>query len=186
MRVLSLDPGKTNFGLTVVDTDGRRIRVVHARIVKSPINDMKDLDSVAKRFIAELRQIESDYGPFDAVCAERFQSRGGKGVTIEVVNVMLGILYMLWPNIGLYTAATWKNAFNRANPAYALNDVYSDFVDMVAGIKKSNRHTVHELDAALQGIYHACKLTNTPFYETLSSYARITSFLKHFQSMPIV
>jgi hypothetical protein len=73
--------------------------------------------------------------------AERFMTRGGKGPTIEAVNMMLGNLCSD-PKIPckVLPAAQWKNAVRRAN------------VDLPKWYKWA-KVTPHQLDACLIGIY---------------------------------
>jgi len=121
-------------------------------------------------FYRTINTLMSEYRP-NIVIAERFQTRGLKGTTIEAISIMLGViaLYCHRNKIQfiLVTAATWKN---QANRLFKLDDFY------VVG--KDMGFTPHECDALIMGLYAASKekgnmekwITQVP--GKLKSYAR--------------
>lgn len=184
MRILSMDPGTTNYGATVLEAAIKdqelKVRVVGSSMLERPIRNPLYAAKEGRAYIANIFHLEYLYGPFDYVCAERFQSRGLKGKTVESVNIMLGLLITHYPQLELYTAGTWKNAFNRMNPDYPLDDVYNALKDINSGRKKVDRHEIHELDCSLMGQYHIAKLHNLVPFANLNGAKRIGAYLKHF------
>ncbi|AXG66931.1 Holliday junction resolvase [Dickeya phage vB_DsoM_JA29] len=162
MRILSGDPGKVNFALTVLDVKGKRLDIMGTRMFGSPIQNLTgDLGSVTKKFIDEIAKIDKQYGPFDAMCFERFQSRGLGGNTIEAISIMIGVMafYCHKKKIPFFaiTASQWKNAFNRHAD---LKGLYKEF-NLTS---KKSKKAIHEFDSMLIGIYTFYKLNElTPF-----------------------
>lgn len=151
MRILSGDPGKVNFALSVQEFKDKRITVLGTRMFQHPIQNLHyDMRQPTKEFLKELELIWKQYGPFDAMCFERFQSRGLGGNTIEAISLMLGVvsLFALKKNcpIDLITASQWKNAFNRNMD---LKGYYADY-NLTS---KKSRKAIHEFDASLIGVY---------------------------------
>lgn len=185
ITVLSMDPGTTNYAASVLkfsaSGDKLKTKIVGTRLVENTVKQPSDLVREARAFRAEIMNLEHLYGPFDLVVAERFQSRGLKGLTIEGINMMLGVLAVTYPNLHLYTASTWKNSFNRKRSPDNLKDLYEDLKILTKPTPKAERPTVHELDCTLMGVYHACKhLGYDPFF-MLESTKKTTAFLKHFE-----
>lgn len=165
MRILSMDPGSPSYGMTVLDValkgETLKVKIVGTGMMGSYIKDPA-CPKQKRAFEAAMWSLEHFYGPFDLVCAERFQSRGLKGKTIENINMMLGIMGTVYRDVQLYTASTWKNAYNRIQ---SLDDTYQILKEKNAVIKKSLRtHHIHELDSSLMGQYCAAKHYGiTPF-----------------------
>lgn len=182
MLVLSMDPGTSNFAASVLRTDldeDIKVRVEGTKLVKNTItNVQKSCEQIAK-FRKELRAIEKDVGKFDLVVAERFQSRGHGGTTIESINMMLGAIALTYPMTEFYTASVWKNAFNKYHD---LKGFYEDHKSMVASTPKKDRRTVHELDSSLMGIYHSAKFFGTEPFSNLGSERKLQKFLKHWNA----
>lgn len=185
--VLSVDPGSKNFAASVLqvreDGEDLRIKVLCTKLVHNTVHKPMNLVEELRAFQAEIYSLEFTHGPFDLVVAERFQSRGLKGTTIESINMMLGALAIMYPCLELYTASTWKNSFNRAmesrNGDKALNELYEDHKQMVKPVPKAERRTIHELDSSLMGIYHSCKKFGVdPFYQ-IATPKKIGKFLNH-------
>lgn len=178
MRVLSMDPGTANFGITVLDA-GKKGDKMGARIVGTCMfgHTIKVPTSLPQHraFRAAIWALEHHYGPFDLVCAERFQSRGLKGLAIESINMMLAIVGEVYPNATFYTASTWKNAFNRMDD---LNAVYNDLKEVNKEVKKSERHQIHEFDSSLMGMYCAAKHFDVTPFENIDG--RIDKYIQHF------
>jgi len=185
-----MDPGTTNYAASVIklaSSSRLKIRVMGTKLVYDTIKNPATIRNEYRSFMAEILSLESEFGPFDLVVAERFQSRGLKGITIESINMMLGILVTLYPQLHLYTASTWKNSFNRRfkeEDVKPLNELYDELKELVKPLPKAERKTVHELDCSLMGIYHACKHFDLEPFECLEGPNRLNSFLNHFESSP--
>ncbi len=152
ITVLGLDPGTNNFGLSIIKfrPKTQSIKVVGTTFILNPLRELKAfLQDQTAFFQEELREITDEYGPFDFCIAERFQSRGrGGGATIELINVMLGIvLSTVKCDTRVVTAATWKNSFNRS---YSLESLYSEIDEY--GL------TSHQLDATLLAIFRVSQV----------------------------
>lgn len=147
LTLLSSDPGSSNYGYAVVQfnkTDDRlKFRVIENGLCHSTVNGLKDSKVLAtqlkayEQFLIDLR----NKFKVDALCAERYMTRGINGPTVEYVNFMLGVMIQssqlpvrLWP------AVVWKNAMKRAG------------VDLKYWYKYC-RATPHQLDAVLIAIY---------------------------------
>tara|TARA_B100000700_G_scaffold88627_1_gene100006 strand:+ start:120711 stop:121289 length:579 start_codon:yes stop_codon:yes gene_type:complete len=188
ITVLSMDPGTTNYAASILKIapsgEKLKVRVVGTRLVENTIKVPADLVPESRAYISEIRHLEHLYGPFDLVVAERFQSRGLKGTTIEAINMMLGALAVTYPQLTIYTASTWKNSFNRKfENSNALKELYEDLKELTKPTPKAERLTVHELDCSLMGIYHACKELEYDPFECLSG-GRLEAFLNHIESRP--
>ena len=97
--------------------------------------------------------------------------------------MMLGVLAVMYDSLTVYTAATWKNAFNRK---FDLKDLYEVQKISNQPTKKSERRTIHELDCTLMGVFHACKqLGYDPFHQ-LEGEDKLLKFFRHFDSSLIV
>lgn len=188
ITVLSMDPGTSNYAASVLrvasDDTRMKVKVVGTRLVENTVKVPADLVPELRSYISEIRYLEHLYGPFDLVVAERFQSRGLKGTTIEAINMMLGALAVTYPELTIYTASTWKNAFNRKLDPFNLKDLYDDLKELVKPIPKAERSTVHELDCSLMGIYHACKELGFDTFHMFDTESKVTSFLNHFEQAP--
>lgn len=187
-RILSMDPGTTNYGVTVLDVlvknNELKVKLIGSSMLERPIKNPLNASVEQRAYTANIYHLEHLYGPFDYVCAERFQSRGLKGKTVESVNIMIGTLLTMYPKVELYTAGTWKNAFNRLNEEYNLKEVYDDLKDVTAHRAKADRHQIHELDCALMGQYYAAKIFGLTPFANLEGAKRIGAFLRHFDSAP--
>lgn len=190
MIVLSLDPGTSNFAASVLrigEREGKlKVRCIGSTMVPCTIKKPAEAGQEHQAFVQWIRDVSRDHGPFDLVVAERFQSRGHKGNTIESINMMLGILaYLYKDRLTLYTASTWKNSFNRAlGYKEALKDVYEEHAHLNRDVPKADRHTIHELDCTLMAVYHAAKHFNLVPFENVSDTKRLDTFIKHFDSCP--
>ncbi|WOL24468.1 Holliday junction resolvase [Yersinia phage fHe-Yen9-02] len=158
MRILAGDPGKVNFALSIIEVNGTKIEFLGTRMFNRPIQNLTgDMRQVTKEFLDEIRKIDKQYGPFDGMCFERFQSRGLGGNTIEAISLMLGVLcsYALTKKIpiDIITASQWKNAFNRTMD---LKGLYEEF----KLTSKKSPKAIHEFDASLIGVYKFYKQSN--------------------------
>lgn len=161
MRILSGDPGKVNFALSVIDVK-KKVKVVGTRMCANPVKHLHlDVVAESQAFLAELEYLNDKYGPFDGVCFERFQSRGLKGNTVETISLMLGLIAVFAHKhnipVMFITASQWKNAFNKTMD---LKGLYADY----KLTSKKSPKAIHEFDACLQGLYFFYKRNNiTPF-----------------------
>ena len=113
MRVVALDPGKSNFAAAVVENR----RVVETRYLE-PLKSLKwdDFNESLRAFRDSYFKYISEVEP-DCVVAERFMARPGggmrKGAVGEFVNLQLGMISMVNASKGipthLVTPAQWKN-----------------------------------------------------------------------------
>lgn len=140
--ILALDPGKTNMAVSIVALVGNRPKVLASKVMLYPLADMKDLQRNLQPFLKEIAVWINTFKP-GAIIAERFQSRGLMGTTIEVVSAMLGALAIKYPKLPLkvITAATWKVPYQRKFDI-DLKELY-----------KWCKTEPHQLDASMIGVY---------------------------------
>jgi hypothetical protein len=144
-RLLALDPGSRNMGISIVATNSnRKVKVVANAIVTNPIYDLTQFGTQRALFLDEMDRWIELYKP-DGIIAERFQTRGGSsmGPLIECVSSMNGLLaghYNI--PVKFITAATWKNNFHRRFPKHTLDELY-----------RLCRTAPHQLDSSLIGVY---------------------------------
>ncbi len=144
VRLLALDPGSRNMGIScvAVNTEGR-VKVIANSIVTNPVNDLTQFGPRRDAFLSEIDRWIDQFQP-NGIIAERFQTRGIGGPLIEQVSVMLGLLsgrYHTLP-VKLITAATWKNAFHRRFEHATLDELYRESLT-----------TPHQLDSCFIGLY---------------------------------
>lgn len=149
ITISSHDPGTANYGYAVVQLTKQaqriKFRVLENGLCPTTVKNLKDVKAhrlEVEAYMAWLRSLKARYD-LDAVCVERFMTRGIKGPTVECVNQMIGGMEMgplRGINLKMMPAATWKNAVTRAG------------VDLKATYKIA-RVTPHQLDACLIGIY---------------------------------
>ena len=145
--VMAHDPGSRNYGWSCVKATRVRggkikVSVLENGLCPVPINQMKS-GKTLREGLAAYKQWTLDlftkYG-VQFVVAERFMTRGGKGPTIEAVNMMLGALVLGDIPCKVLPAAQWKNALRRAE------------IDLAYWYKWA-KVTPHQLDACLIGVY---------------------------------
>lgn len=143
-RILACDPGIRNFGIACVGVKGDKVDVIANALLEKPITQFTAGYVEQRRaFSLELRRWFNLYEP-DLVIAERFQTRGNGGPTIELVsamNALLGVINAKLP-VKYIPASQWKVAFNRR---WGDDELKSMYVDCMT--------TPHPLDAALIGVY---------------------------------
>lgn len=141
-RILAFDPGSKNMGISIVNIDRKtfEIRVLANATMSYPIHDVKKVTKQRDLFVEEVSQWISLFCP-NAIIAERFQSRGLMGTTVECVGIMLGILLQFNLPTKFITASTWKNCFQKRF-GVNLREVY-----------KTIPTTPHQLDSSLIGCY---------------------------------
>lgn len=175
MRILCLDPGTTNFGLSILCVKGKKLSIEGSKTVKNLVKDMKDPEPKYLAFKEEIRAL----GDFDLVVVERFQARGGKGPLVELVTLMLAGVMEVFPGKTVFlTASTWKN---RVNKVFDLKEYYEDLKQAQAPVRPvSARKTVHELDSSLMGLYAFFRTTKQPYYASFASEKARYGYLKMF------
>lgn len=147
LTVMAHDPGSRNYGYSCVKATQVRNGKIQVSVLENglcpvPINQMKSGKTlreglaIYKRWTMEL----FDKHGIQFVVAERFMTRGGKGPTIEAVNMMLGALVLGDVPCKVLPAAQWKNALRRAD------------IDLSYWYKWA-KVTPHQLDACLIGVY---------------------------------
>lgn len=141
-RVLSFDPGSVNMGCSLVEINKSTgtISVLANTVLAYPINNIKSFGSQKEAFINEITNW-IEIGQPSAIVAERFQSRGLRGTTIECVCIMLGLLASFNLPILLITAATWKNRYQKRFNV-DLREIYKEL-----------QVAPHQLDSALIGCF---------------------------------
>lgn len=142
-RILTCDPGTRNFGIACVGVKGNKVDVIASAMLTHPITLLTNGHlAERKAYVTELRQWFDLYKP-DAIIAERFQTRGNGGPTIELVSTMNALLMAIKKKPFKYVVASqWKNAFNRRWGTDHLKGMYNDCLT-----------TPHQLDAILIGVY---------------------------------
>jgi hypothetical protein len=143
-RILACDPGTRNFGIACVGVKDGKVDVIANALFTNPITQFTNGFLAQRRaFQHELRRWFRTYCP-DLVIAERFQTRGNGGPTIELVSAMNALLGVIDPDIPVkyIPASQWKVAFNRRWGDDELKSMYDDCLT-----------TPHQLDASLIGVY---------------------------------
>lgn len=146
-RILGLDPGVTNHAWAILEYDLQpfRYKILAHGMVINTIKDLKgsEYDKGCAAYRRELRKVMKNFGA-DHSIAERFQSRGLKGTTVECVSIMLGVLSSVSKENLLITASQWKNELNKIT---SLDLLYEEACCVP-----------HQLDASLIALYGACKM----------------------------
>ena len=163
LRILAFDPGSNNFAWSVLDVSRPfSVKLLGTGMLK---NTVKELTGCVRQqyddFIFEVSALCIEY-EVDHIIAERFMHRPGiKGLTMELVGQMLGILLTKWIEWGkepesmkLITASQWKNEWNRFSDLKA-------FYDKVGC-------TVHQVDSIGIGLYGAAYWLDEKPFETIS------------------
>lgn len=147
LTILSLDPGVTNsaWAVSTYDKSKGEYTLIASGKVQNAITDLTfDLAQQLNKYATEIQNLVVKYN-VNCLGMERFQARGMKGTTIELVNIMIGttITQALTNfNILLFRvipASQWKNAWNRLE---SLEDYYA-----------KAPCTPHQADAIGIGIY---------------------------------
>lgn len=144
-RVLSFDPGTANMGVAVVECDKQteEVSVLANAVLVNPLHDLTRFNEELPLFIKEVTQWVDTFKP-SYIAAERFQTRGLLGSTIEAVSMMIGCLTVFGLPMILPIASTWKNKFQRRFKV-KLKEQYKEI-----------RIAPHQLDASLIGLF-ACE-----------------------------
>jgi hypothetical protein len=150
-RLLSLDPGSVNFGLSFLKISRTQYKIVRCGMMTQLMKDLKSgTQEDSKQFSSQLSRILRRSKPTDVI-AERYVARI-RGATIESVNMMLGLTMAAVNNIPgnrmhILMAATWKNCLNKF---FCIEDFY----------KECKPVPDHAVDATLIGFYFAHKSLN--------------------------
>lgn len=152
LTVMAHDPGSANYGFAVVRAQTaprNRLKVTilknglcpdKVKVLKSGSHLRASLLAYRKWYAQVVREYNVQF-----LVAERFMTRGGKGPTIEAINMMLGVLLCGDLPCKVMPASQWKNAVRRAG--VELDDWYT-----------WAKITPHQLDACLIGVYMASVL----------------------------
>lgn len=165
--VTGQDMGTANYAVTQIEAwlrDGKlRFRIVGTKMMVNMIHDVKVAQNECALFVKEYSALPTA----DHIAAERYQSRpgGSTGSTVEAISMMLGVMCMVCPDtpIQFYTAATWKNEFNRT--AADLKEMYEDLKVKYKG----QGIVIHQLDSFLIALYHAAKILGVKPYDFIES-----------------
>lgn len=177
LRVLGFDPGTANFGcfagLLVGEDNLRYAEAYESHMLVNPLTDMTRIMEDRVRFRNEIVSYLEEYQPH-AIVIERFMTRGLKGATIELVNMMIGIITSILMDyeeqgkfvyLKIVTAASWKNQVNRI-----IN------LDTLYAVCRKRGVVDHKLDAALMSMYSFPTKGNP--YEFLANKTSRNSFLR--------
>lgn len=176
MRILSLDPGTANFGYAVIDIrhkgEKTSFRVLENGKCEHTVKTLKTGKTLREEMALHeywLGDLVARYSP-DAVAAERYMTRGINGPTVECVNIMLGMVFMLVPTPSkIMPAATWKNAVSRQG------------VDLKEQYKKT-MVTPHQVDAAMIGVYTGCQAFKLNQFGDLNLPGLFPNFLRQLEA----
>ena len=140
--VLGMDPGSRNFGISLVGTKNRKVRVYANSVLMHPVNNLVDFVTARQLFMSEINawmRLQMPHG----LVAERFQTRGNGGPLIEMVSNMTGLIAGKYDNlpVKLTIASAWKNRFNRRWDC-DLKEIYP-----------TTKVQPHQLDATLIAIF---------------------------------
>lgn len=150
ITALAVDPGTTNGAWSVVSMNKSGVLdVLASGKIYSTVTDLTGNQAQGvMAFKAEISAIATKF-KVNAFAVERFQARGFKGPTIEMVNVMIGLMagHLVDHHgvklVSMIPPAEWKNPWNRKGN---LEEFYAK-VNCV----------VHQTDSIGIGIYCLCK-----------------------------
>lgn len=148
--IMCHDPGTTSYGYSIIRASSVsrglkpdvKIKVLTNGLCQNLVKELKSgrvLRTTLEAHNQWARKLEKKF-KVQFVAAERYMARGGKGPTIEAVNMMLGKLIHWDMPCKVIPASQWKNAVRRAN--VELDTWY-----------KWAKVTPHQLDACLIGVY---------------------------------
>jgi len=154
--VVGHDLGSKNYGWAVVrgrlNKSQISLHVIENGMLLNPIQQLKrrkQLDRHLQKYLEECQSHISQHKA-EFLIAERFQSRGLRGLTVELVGLMLGALWWdLELPKQLVAAVTWKNEIKKWG------------VDLDKVYKKS-RTQRHQVDAMFLAIYAIIKILKAP------------------------
>lgn len=156
------DPGSANYGWSVVratKVTRSRIKCVvlanglcphTVKVLKSGSQVRQKLNAYRKWAYGICKQWGVQF-----LIAERFMTRGGKGPTIEAINMMLGALLLGDLPCKVIPASQWKNAVRRSGVEL---DAWYPWTKV----------TPHQFDACLIGVYGASFLYGHKGFDALN------------------
>lgn len=156
VTVLAHDPGSKNYGVAVVQGskqgDTLRIRVLASGKQKSLVNQLKRGSLLRKQldaYVNEVLAVKKKYKPHYFV-AERYMTRGIKGLSVECINMMLSAAVReIEIPYTLLAAVTWKRFVEKCG------------VDLKKAYKWCKAEP-HQLDSALMGVYAVMQILKLP------------------------
>ena len=170
-KVLGHDPGSVNYGYAVLSfkaekghrsdiLNGMAFTIHEVGKIQSIVTTLKhasDATTELSAYMGELVGLMKTHQP-DVQIAERYMSRRMGGVTIELVNMTLGVIRTVGVQRGIPTklipASQWKNELKRRE--VDLKEVYKQ--------GKQFGVSAHEVDAVMIALYGAFILLRTkPF-----------------------
>lgn len=185
LRILAHDPGSKNYGIAVLEVQigarnsppkNLKFKVLDFWKVENTLQSLKLSGMKGKKrgktrrekvkfspeaelasYFAEVQHATHAYD-IDVQIAERYMSRRMGGVTIELVNMELGVLRTLCMIQGtplrLIPASQWKNEAGRQG--IDLEDIYA----------KVKPVSPHEVDATMIGLYGVYSLMKWKPYQS--------------------
>ena len=146
--IVSVDPGTKNYYLALY----KNKKCQGTMKVDDLIFDLKT-NNLDEQYTNYKNFWDKTLKKVDTLVIERFQNRGIRTLSVELISFMNGILYQICCDKKIdfvyLTAATWKNKFNKENPLYTVDSIYERAKDY--GL------VTHQVDAALIGLYHISK-----------------------------
>lgn len=177
MRVCALDPGTSNCAMARVLVRNKSIVIEGTTMLHSTLTSI--VDNPAKQLRAFIATVETRFQNSDALYAERFQSRGHGGNTIEEVNMMMGALALRFRQVNpvFITASTWKNWVNRNI------DLKEEYTRLGLKSTKSPK-AIHEFDAVLIALFGACKQLDVTPFGFFADGKKYNQFVDQFMACP--
>ena len=181
--LLAADPGVSNYGYCVIqaciseEKGIERVRIHRFGRLHTTVRSLVGVEAPKgiKAYAECTEELRSTFG-VDAFIAERFQTRGNGGPTIELISSMLGVTCLQMLSNGCRTrliiASQWKTAFGRN--CGSLEEVYLE--------AKKAKITPHEVDAFCIGLYGLYLMVNRPAFTGISSEKVINTLLKYIAS----
>lgn len=164
IRVLAIDPGTTNCAWAVIEVNKTTIKILASGQIIDTIKKIHEnvfINKEVDNFYTEVFSIMEEY-LVDTIIFERFMARGLKGTTIELVNIMLGIISGIiisrnihWKHrLRAITPAEWKNSWNKSGN--------------LLHFYKKVECSPHQVDAIGIGIYGAQTLLGIKPFENFN------------------
>jgi hypothetical protein len=159
--LLSADPGTANYGFAVIAVPQPHLRsslskfkVLQYGRIHNTVRSLKE--NIGPQVLAHstvLLSLKERFGAH-AFIAERYQSRRMGGVTIECVNLMLGVALSAFSRrpVKVLPASQWKNAAARAELWF--DELYTSL--------KPHGVTPHAIDAVCIGLYGLGMMLKAP------------------------
>lgn len=130
-------------GIAAIELARNKPKCLANSLVAAPLSNLNiGFRGHLSTFMTEIDNWVQEFQP-SAMIIERYQARGLRGNTGELISVMIGALAWNYRMpMRLITAAIWKNEFHRTNGKGHLDELY-----------KTCKTTPHQLDAVLIGCY---------------------------------